>query len=49
LHSYIADETDADEVAEIGIPVHLAQTLMLTLEDRETLARAVLTAAGRGF
>lgn len=49
LHSYIADEADADEVAEIGIPVHLARTLMLTLEDREALAKATLAAGGRGF
>ena len=49
LDVYVADETDADEVAGLGIPVTLGHTLMLTLEDRETLARSVLAAAGRGF
>jgi LPPG:FO 2-phospho-L-lactate transferase len=49
LDIYVADEADADEVARIDIPVSLARTLMRTLEDRETLARAVLAAAKRGF
>jgi len=49
LDVYVADEADADDVAEIGMPVSLTRTLMLTLEDREALARAVLAAAGRGF
>jgi len=49
LDIYIADETDAYDVAELGIPVLLAQTWMQTLEDREALARVVLAAAGRGF
>lgn len=49
LDLYIADEMDAREVAELGIPVSVTRTLMTTLEDREALARAVLTAAGRGF
>src|SRR5262249_16221001 len=47
LDLYVADETD--EVADLDVPVRLTQTLMLSLEDREALARAVLDAAGRGF
>ena len=49
LDVYVADEADADEVADLGIPVTLTRTLMLSLEDRDALARAVLAAAGRGF
>jgi LPPG:FO 2-phospho-L-lactate transferase len=49
LDVYIADEADADEVAGPGMRVRLAQTLMVTLEDRDALARAVLAAADRGF
>jgi LPPG:FO 2-phospho-L-lactate transferase len=49
LDLYVADEADADEIAEIGVPVRVTRTLMLSLEDREALARAVLEAAGRGF
>jgi LPPG:FO 2-phospho-L-lactate transferase len=48
LDVFIADEADANEVEELGIPVELALTLMSTIEDREALARAVLAAAGRG-
>ena len=48
LDIYIADEVDAEEVAELDIPVRLARTLMVTLEDREALAREVLAAADRG-
>jgi LPPG:FO 2-phospho-L-lactate transferase len=47
LDLYVADETD--EVADLDVPVRLTQTLMMSLEDREALARAVLEAAGRGF
>ena len=46
LDVYVADEADADEVVEFGVPVTLTRTLMLTLQDRDALARAVL-AAGR--
>jgi LPPG:FO 2-phospho-L-lactate transferase len=49
LDVYVADRADADEVAGLGIPVALTETLMLTLEDRDNLARAVLAAARRGF
>ena len=48
LDIYIVDEADAGELAEMAVPVRVARTLMLTLEDREALARAVL-AAGHGF
>jgi LPPG:FO 2-phospho-L-lactate transferase len=48
LDVFIADEADASEVEDLGIPVRLARTLMSTIEDREDLARAVLAAAGRG-
>ncbi|HTQ33233.1 MAG TPA: 2-phospho-L-lactate transferase [Stellaceae bacterium] len=47
LDLYIIDETDRDNAPELGIPVVFAQTLMVTLEDREALARAVLAAADR--
>jgi LPPG:FO 2-phospho-L-lactate transferase len=44
---YIADETDRDAVAGLDVPVVLAPTLMVSLEDRENLARTVLAAADR--
>lgn len=47
LDLYIADEQDAAAVAGLDIPVVLAHTLMLSLADREALARSVLDAAGR--
>jgi LPPG:FO 2-phospho-L-lactate transferase len=47
LDLYIADETDRDTVAALDLPVVLAPTLMVTLEDRETLARVALDAADR--
>jgi len=49
LDLYVADETDANEVRDFGVPVIFARTLMMSLEDREALARVVLEAAGRGF
>jgi LPPG:FO 2-phospho-L-lactate transferase len=49
LDFYVADETDANEMRNLGVPVTLARTLMQSLDDRETLARVVLEAAGRGF
>src|SRR4029077_8718467 len=45
LDLYVADETDADALCDLGLPVALTRTLMLSLEDRETLARAVLDVA----
>jgi LPPG:FO 2-phospho-L-lactate transferase len=44
---YIADKTDAAAVAELDLPVTLAPTLMVTLEDRDVLAEIVLAAADR--
>ncbi len=49
LDLYVVDEEDADEVANLGIPITSTRTLMLSLEDRDALARVVLEAAGRGF
>jgi LPPG:FO 2-phospho-L-lactate transferase len=49
LDIFVADEADAEEVEQLGIPVILSKTLMLTIEDREALAKAVLAAAGRGL
>jgi LPPG:FO 2-phospho-L-lactate transferase len=49
LDLYVADETDANEMRDLGVPVTLARTLMQSLEDREALARVVLEAAGGGF
>ena len=48
LDAFIADEADAPEMHGLGIPTRVCQTLMLTLEDRDSLALAVLKAAGRG-
>ena len=45
LDAYVVDRADAAEVAELGIPVTLAHTLMATLADREELARRVLGSA----
>jgi LPPG:FO 2-phospho-L-lactate transferase len=47
LDLYIADESDAGDVLDLGIPVVFARTLMVSLEDREALAQTVLEAAGR--
>jgi len=46
LDGYVVDEADAAEAATIRGPrVTLARTLMMTLENREALARVVLDAA----
>ncbi|HXP02665.1 MAG TPA: 2-phospho-L-lactate transferase CofD family protein, partial [Stellaceae bacterium] len=47
LDIYIADEADRGAMAGLDLPVVLAPTLMVTLEDREALARIVLDAADR--
>ena len=47
LDAYIADEVDRDAVAGLDLPVALTRTLMITLDDREALARAVLDTADR--
>ena len=41
---YVADEIDADELGDPGVPVVFTRTLMSSLEDREALARTVLEA-----
>jgi LPPG:FO 2-phospho-L-lactate transferase len=48
LDIFIAEESDANELEDLGIPVRLARTLMSTIDDREALAGVVLVAAGRG-
>ncbi len=48
LDVFIADEADAGEAKDLGIPVRLAHTFMSSIEDREVLARVVLAVAGRG-
>ena len=45
LDGYVVDYADADQVASIKPKVTLAQTFMNTLEEREALARSVLSAA----
>jgi len=45
LDGYIVDHADADSCRDLDIAVVAAPTLMLTLQDREALARAVLTSA----
>jgi LPPG:FO 2-phospho-L-lactate transferase len=45
---YVADEMDAGAVGSLGVSVTFARTLMVSLEDREALARVVLEAADRG-
>jgi LPPG:FO 2-phospho-L-lactate transferase len=45
LDAYVLDHADEAAAGELGIPVTVAHTLMRTLEDRERLARQVLSAA----
>jgi LPPG:FO 2-phospho-L-lactate transferase len=47
LDLYVADEADAAAVAGLDIAVVLARTLMVSLDDRDRLARTVLVAADR--
>jgi LPPG:FO 2-phospho-L-lactate transferase len=49
LDLYVADQSDVGAVGDLGVPVICAPTLMLSLRDRETLARTVLEVVGRGF
>jgi LPPG:FO 2-phospho-L-lactate transferase len=42
LDGYVADRTDASAAQELDIPVMITNTLMLSLADREALARDVL-------
>jgi len=45
IHGFLLDHADSDLAAEISVPTHLAQTLMLTLDAKERLARDVLSFA----
>jgi LPPG:FO 2-phospho-L-lactate transferase len=45
LDAYVLDHADAADAAGLGIPTTAAQTLMLTIDDREALARQVLATA----
>ncbi len=45
LDGYIVDHADADGIGHVGARVTIARTLMRSLHDRETLARATLDAA----
>jgi LPPG:FO 2-phospho-L-lactate transferase len=45
IDGYVVDYADAASAAALGIPVTVGQTLMVTLDDREALARHVLAAA----
>jgi LPPG:FO 2-phospho-L-lactate transferase len=45
LDCYVADATDAAQIADLGVPVTLTRSLMHTLAEREALAQAVLAAA----
>ena len=47
LDGFVADEQDALDTAEIGVPTLCTATVMVTLEDRERLAREVLQFATR--
>jgi LPPG:FO 2-phospho-L-lactate transferase len=47
LDHYVADEEDAGSLQGLAVPVSFTRTLMLSLADREALARHVLRAAER--
>jgi LPPG:FO 2-phospho-L-lactate transferase len=49
LDLYVADQSDVGAVGDPGVPVICAPTLMLSLRDREALARTVLEVVDRGF
>jgi LPPG:FO 2-phospho-L-lactate transferase len=49
LDHYVADQADAHEIGDLGVQVTVTRTLMLSLEDRDALARVVLEVADRGF
>lgn len=42
LDGFVLDETDAADMERIDVPVLFAQTLMRTVDDRESLARSVV-------
>jgi LPPG:FO 2-phospho-L-lactate transferase len=45
LDGYVLDQADATEARMLDVPVRAANTLMVTLADREALAREVLAHA----
>ena len=47
IDGYVLDHADAACAAELGISATMSHTLMLTLEDRDMLARDVLAFADR--
>ncbi|HEV2301728.1 MAG TPA: 2-phospho-L-lactate transferase [Stellaceae bacterium] len=47
LDCYVADEEDAGSLQDLAVPVSVTRALMLSLADREALARHVLRAAER--
>jgi LPPG:FO 2-phospho-L-lactate transferase len=47
IDGYVLDHADAACAAELGISATIAHTLMLTLKDRDRLAREVLATADR--
>ncbi|MGH6912385.1 MAG: 2-phospho-L-lactate transferase [Geminicoccales bacterium] len=47
LDGLVIDEADAAEAPKLGLPVEVARTLMVNLEDRDALARTVLAFAAR--
>ena len=47
LDGFVLDGTDAGEQAAIAVPTSVTNTLMLSLDDRESLARHVLGFADR--
>jgi LPPG:FO 2-phospho-L-lactate transferase len=47
LDCYVIDSCDEVHAADTAVPTVVAPTLMVTLQDRENLARTVLNAAGQ--
>jgi LPPG:FO 2-phospho-L-lactate transferase len=47
LDGYVIDEADADEMPDLDVPVTIAPTLMVSLDDRLRLARIVLEKAAK--
>jgi LPPG:FO 2-phospho-L-lactate transferase len=47
LDGYVMDRVDAHEASRLDMPVEIAETLMVTMEDRDELARIVIAFAER--
>ena len=45
IDGFVLDEADAGNIPEVGVKTVAARTLMRTLDDKQTLARHVLTLA----